>query len=106
MSDRQRLLFFGDSLVAGVGDPTGRGWVGRVVAASFGLGFPLTAYNLGVRAETSEQVAARWRSEALPRLTAVTDARIILSFGANDTTIEQGRLRVAPFLLSRFDGTR
>jgi acyl-CoA thioesterase-1 len=88
------LLFFGDSLVAGVGDPSGQGWVGRVVAASFGGGLPFTAYNLGVRRETSEQVAARWRSEALPRLSPEADVRIVVSFGANDTTIEHGRLRV------------
>ena len=43
----RRVLFFGDSIVAGVGDPEGRGWVGRVVAASFASGLPLTAYPLG-----------------------------------------------------------
>lgn len=92
----RRVAFIGDSLVAGVGDPTGMGWVGRVVAASFGLGLPLTAYNLGVRRETSEQVAVRWRSEAEPRLLPDTDARVVLSFGANDTTVEDGQLRVSP----------
>ena len=95
VSDR-RLLFFGDSLIAGVGDPTGRGWVGRVVAASFENGLPLTGYNLGVRRETSEQVAGRWYDETLPRLLPESDARIVVSFGANDTTIEHGRLRAAP----------
>jgi acyl-CoA thioesterase I len=90
----QRVLFFGDSLVAGVGDPKGVGWVGRVVAASFGAGLPITAYNLGVRRETSEQVARRWRGEALPRLLPESDCRMALSFGANDTTAEHGRLRV------------
>ncbi len=92
----RRVAFFGDSLVAGVGDPTGMGWVGRVVAASFGLGLPLTAYNLGVRRETSEQVAVRWRCETEPRLLPDTDARVVLSFGANDTTAEDGQLRVSP----------
>jgi lysophospholipase L1-like esterase len=92
----QRVAFIGDSLVAGVGDPTGMGWVGRVVAASFGLGLPLTAYNLGVRRETSEQIAARWRAEMTPRLLPGADARVVLSFGANDTTVENGQLRVAP----------
>ncbi|HEX5309770.1 MAG TPA: GDSL-type esterase/lipase family protein [Solirubrobacteraceae bacterium] len=90
----RRVLFFGDSLVAGVGDPAGMGWVGRVVAAAFAEGLALTVYNLGVRGETSEQVAARWRAEALPRVLAGTETRIVLSFGANDTTIEDGRLRV------------
>jgi hypothetical protein len=89
-----RALFFGDSLVAGVRDPGGKGWVARVVAASFAEGLPLTAYNLGVRGETSQQVAARWRAESLPRLLPSTDARIVLSFGANDTTVEGGGLRV------------
>jgi len=94
--DDRRLLFIGDSLVAGVGDPAGMGWVGRAVAASFELGLPLTAYNLGVRGETSEQVAERWRAESLPRLPPATGRKIVLSFGANDTTVESGSLRVAP----------
>lgn len=90
----RRVLFFGDSLVAGVRDPAGKGWVGRVVAASFAEGLPLTAYNLGVRGETSQQVAARWRAEALPRLMPGIDHMVVLSCGANDTTVEDGRLRV------------
>jgi acyl-CoA thioesterase I len=94
--DDRRVLYFGDSHVAGVGDPAGMGWVGRVVASSFQQGLPLTAYNLGVRGETSAQVAARWRAEALPRLTPGSDARVVLSFGANDTTIENGHIRVEP----------
>jgi lysophospholipase L1-like esterase len=95
MADR-RVLFFGDSLVAGVGDPSGRGWVGRVVEASFAAGVPVTAYNLGVRAETSVQVASRWRQETGPRISPAADIRIVLSFGANDTTIEGGQERVDP----------
>jgi acyl-CoA thioesterase-1 len=92
----RRVLFFGDSFVAGVGDPTGRGWVGRVVAASFDAGLPLVAYNLGVRRETSLEVAARWREEARPRLRAQASYGVVLGFGVNDTTAEDGRLRVEP----------
>jgi acyl-CoA thioesterase-1 len=90
----QRVLFFGDSHVVGVGDPTGLGWVGRVVAASFAAGTPLTAYNLGVRGETSVQVASRWRQETRARLLPSADTRLVVSFGANDTTIEGGQERV------------
>jgi acyl-CoA thioesterase I len=90
----RRVLFFGDSLVAGVGDPAGGGWVARVVAACCERGVPLTAYNLGVRRETSIEVAARLSAEAAPRIPPGADARIVLSFGANDTTIEDGALRV------------
>ncbi len=93
MRDR-RLLFFGDSLVVGVGDPTGLGWVGRVVAAAFAADMPVTPYNLGVRAQTSVDVAARWRSEAQPRLLARATTGLVLSFGANDTTIRAGERRV------------
>jgi len=97
----QRVLFFGDSHVAGVGDPAGLGWVGRVVAASFAAGTPLTAYNLGVRAETSLQVASRWRQETRARLLPGADTRIVVSFGANDTTIDDG---VAPVEAERSCG--
>jgi lysophospholipase L1-like esterase len=92
----RRILFFGDSLVAGVGDPEGCGWVGRLAAASFEAGEPITAYNLGVRRQTSVQVASRWRSEAAPRLETDAHPRVVFSFGVNDTTIENQRLRVDP----------
>ena len=93
MVDR-RVLFFGDSLLAGVGDPSGRGWVGRVVEASFAAGVPVTGYNLGVRGETSVQVASRWRGETRPRLVPGAETRIVMSFGANDTTVEGAEQRV------------
>lgn len=79
MCDR-RLLFFGDSFTAGAGDPTALGWVGRVAAACQ----PLTAYNLGVRGETSVQVAARWQGEAWPRLRADAPHGVVFAVGAND----------------------
>jgi acyl-CoA thioesterase I len=89
-----RVLFFGDSLVAGVGDPAGGGWVARVLGACAAGGTPMTAYNLGVRRETSTQVVARWRAEAAPRIARGVDARLVVSFGANDETVEDGTVRV------------
>jgi acyl-CoA thioesterase I len=91
-----RLLVFGDSFVAGVGDPCGQGWVGRVVAAAFAAGCPITAYSLGVRRETSVEVAVRWRFEAMTRLAPGADCRVVFAVGANDTTLEEGAQRVAP----------
>lgn len=88
------VLFFGDSLVAGIGDPAGGGWVARVVSACFDQGLQVTAYNLGVRGQTSVQVANRWRAEAAPRMLPGSDARIVVSFGTNDTTLEGGAIRV------------
>src|SRR4051794_2907808 len=94
--DDLRLLCFGDSFTAGVGDPRGQGWVGRVAEAAFAAGRPLSAYALGVRRETSVEVAVRWRFEATPRLAREADCRVVFAVGANDTTIENGVPRVAP----------
>jgi lysophospholipase L1-like esterase len=94
----RRVLFFGDSFVAGVGDPAGLGWVGRVVAASYAAGAGLTAYNLGVRGATSVEVAARWRAEARPRMLADAGYGVVFSFGINDTMSDDGRVRVEPGL--------
>jgi lysophospholipase L1-like esterase len=92
--DDRRILFFGDSFVAGVGDPVGGGWVGRVSAASAAAGLPFLAYNLGIRHETSSDVVLRLRAEAAPRRAPEADCRLVLSVGANDTSVEDGRLRV------------
>jgi lysophospholipase L1-like esterase len=90
------LLFFGDSHVAGVGDSSALGWAGRIAASAFAAGVPVTHYNLGVRGETSVEIASRLCVEALPRLAPGLDTRIVVSFGVNDTTQEGGRVRVEP----------
>jgi acyl-CoA thioesterase I len=94
--DDLRLLCFGDSFTAGVGDRHGRGWVGRVVEAAHAAGRPLMAYNLGVRRETSVEVAVRWRFEAMPRLLAGADCRVVFAVGTNDATDEGDGPRVPP----------
>ena len=62
-----RICFIGDELVAGVGDPRGLGWVGRVNAHST-FDLPATFLTLAVPSETTKQMAARWEAEVLPRL--------------------------------------
>ena len=97
MAPDRRILCFGDSFTAAVGDPTGLGWVGRVVAASHGDALPVTAYNLGVRGDTSADVAARFEAEVQARTrNANASYGVVLAFGANDMTVENNRLRVAP----------
>lgn len=81
-----RICFFGDSIINGTGDDDGLGWVGRVVAQARRGGSDLTAYNLGIRRDTSGDVAARWMQEARLRLPAEDDCRLVFSFGANDCT--------------------
>jgi acyl-CoA thioesterase I len=91
ISADRRVCFIGDSYVAGVGDPEHRGWVGRVVAGS-----PVTAYNLGVRRDTSEDVRKRLPAETGVRWVAGCDNRLVVSFGVNDTTEVDGAVRIAP----------
>jgi acyl-CoA thioesterase I len=91
-----RICFFGDSFVAGVGDPAGLGWVGRLARALHAEGTPLTVYNLGVRGNTSADVLARFDSELRARLRPGTDTRVVVSFGVNDTMLDGGVPRVAP----------
>lgn len=89
-----RVCFVGDSFVNGTDDPTCLGWTGRVCAAAWSAGHEVTLYNLGVRRDTSAEIAARWEAEVTRRLPVEYDGRVIFSFGVNDTTIEEGRQRV------------
>lgn len=86
-----RVTVLGDSYVAGIGDPEHRGWVGRVAAAS---ARPLTVYNLGVRRDTSADVAARWAREVAARRAPGSVERLVLAVGVNDTTLIDGACRV------------
>ncbi len=89
-----RVCFFGDSFTAGVGDPTGAGWVGPVAAAARDAGQQLTAYGLGVRRDTSVDVAGRWLGEARNRLRDGDRYGVVLAFGTNDVDEQEGRRRV------------
>jgi acyl-CoA thioesterase I len=79
-----RLMFIGDSIVAGTGDPECRGWAGRVAAASFRSGIELTAYNLGIGGDPSGGVLARWRDEVTRRINPDIENRLVAQFGVND----------------------
>lgn len=89
-----RVCFVGDSFVQGTGDTAGGGWVQRVAAAAADAGYDLTAYNLGVRRDTSTDIAARWQPECDARLRAECSPCLVFSFGANDMTAEGTSLRV------------
>jgi lysophospholipase L1-like esterase len=88
-----RVCFVGDSFVQGTWDPECRGWVGRVAAAARSRGYNITAYNLGVRKDTSRDIRDRWEAECQARFRWEGTARVVFSFGANDMTEESGRLR-------------
>jgi hypothetical protein len=74
---------------------TAWGGPARVVAAARRRGFDVTSYNLGVRSDTSADVADRWLDEAARRLPAGSVARLVFSFGTNDCILDgQGGVRV------------
>ncbi len=89
-----RVCFIGDSFTAGTGDETGQGWVRPLVAEARESGTSLTAYELGVRRETSLDVARRFHPEVAARLRDGDDLRVVLSVGANDVSAPAGRARV------------
>jgi acyl-CoA thioesterase I len=90
------VFFVGDSFVAGVGDPQHRGWVGRLAERAHRVGAPITAYNLGVRRDTSDDILRRWADEVAVRRAAGAQERLVVSFGVNDTTDDGRATRVAP----------
>ena len=96
------IVFLGASLVAGVGDPKGQGWVSRVVGRTNHPDLELTAYNLGVRGDTSADVLARWKGECAPRWRGRAEKRIVVSVGGNDAatgiTLARHRLNLANIL--------
>lgn len=94
MKADHRICFIGDSFVHGTADETGLGWVGRVSIAARQSGHAVTAYNLGVRRNTSTDIRKRWSPECETRFGTDFDCRIVFSFGANDMTLENGVLRV------------
>ena len=90
-----RICFIGDSYVQGTGDDDCLGWAGRLCVNARRAGHNLTGYNLGVRRETSADIARRWLVECAPRLTVTTENHVVFSFGLNDVTVENGARRVA-----------
>ena len=77
--------FYGDSFVAGFGDPTGLGWVGRVSAQAHEHGTPFRAVNHGVPGATGVAIVEQWlRATADPRNRELPDTKVVFSFGTND----------------------
>jgi len=89
-----RICFIGDSYVNGTGDDECLGWTGRLCADARQSGRDLTHYNLGIRRNTSADIAARWQREAAARVAPEMDGRLVFSFGVNDCVIEDGQRRI------------
>lgn len=96
------LVFIGDSLVTGVGDPKGQGWVTRVIGRTAHPDLEVTAYNLGVRGDSSADVSHRWSTECPARWAGRTERRLVVSVGTEDAregvTLARHRLNLANIL--------
>lgn len=92
-----RICFFGDSVSVGTGDSACRGWPSYLCAAEMqDRGHSISCYNLGVRAETSRDIAKRWKAESIARLPPHVDGRLVFMFGLNDAADFNGMgVRVA-----------
>ena len=90
-----RVCCIGDSITLGTGDTAMLGWPGRIGQAEIAHGHDLTVYNQGIRADTSQLIAARWQAECRARLPEAFAGGLVFAFGVNDTAQEaDGSLRV------------
>ncbi|NIZ01806.1 GDSL-type esterase/lipase family protein [Thalassospira lucentensis] len=105
MSDAKighRICCFGDSLVNGVRDGEKGGWpmrLGRRMLAEAKR--DVTVYNLGIRAETTEGLKARWKFEAGLRMVPEFPSVLVFGFGVHDANHAEERgeetsMRVSP----------
>lgn len=85
-----RICFVGDSITVGSGDTDFLGWPGRACVAETRRGHDVTLYNNGVRGDTTDMIAPRWRSECEARLPDHVNGHLVFSFGVNDMAEEAG----------------
>ena len=91
---QMRICFIGDSFVSGAYDDECLGWVGRICAAARRRKHDVSPYNLGVRGETSVQIARRWRTEAEMRQSPQQEGRLVFEFGVNDAREVNGKRQI------------
>lgn len=85
-----RICFIGDSITNGTLDGDYLGWPGRLCVAERAAGHDLTLYNLGVRADTSADIAGRWLDECTVRLPEHVNGALVFAFGVNDAAEQEG----------------
>jgi len=90
-----QLLFIGDSLTLGVNDAEKLSWPGRICKELDPQGTRISAYNLGVRASSTDHIEARWENEVECRILPDIPTLLIFCMGAPDAvkniSLEQTR---------------
>lgn len=92
MNSDLNICVLGDGFVKGVGDRELRGWAGRLMMETVREHGMINYYNLGIPDQSSVDIARRI-GELTPRLPVGADNRLILSFGVEDTLLENGKPR-------------
>ncbi|WP_419780539.1 SGNH/GDSL hydrolase family protein [Maridesulfovibrio sp.] len=90
-----QLLFIGDSLTLGVNDAEKLSWPGRICKELDPQGTMISAYNLGVRASSTDHIEDRWKNEIECRILPDIPTLLIFCMGAPDAvkniSLEQTR---------------
>lgn len=101
--DQLRICVVGDELAAGVGDPKGLGWLGRVTARTHSPALTMV-FPLVVPGETTTALSARWEGEFNRRATGApeVDQRLVIALGRADVdadlSVARSRLNLANML--------
>ncbi|WP_337996844.1 GDSL-type esterase/lipase family protein [Oleispirillum naphthae] len=91
---KHSVCFIGDETLLGLRDPEGFGWPQRLTRAERDAGHAVIAYGLGVEADTTADVARRWRAEAEARLSTLPASALVFCFGLNDQAADGDGVRV------------
>lgn len=89
------IYFVGDSITLGWRDEEAAGWPARLMRRLHRRGHAITGYNLGIRGDTSREIADRWQAEVQRRQRG-PNALIVFAFGVNDAKIEPDGRRSMP----------
>ncbi|MBL8581626.1 MAG: hypothetical protein JNL61_05285 [Rhizobiaceae bacterium] len=80
------IYFLGDSITLGWRDEDLGGWPARLMRRLAGQGYSITGYNLGVRGDTSGEIAERWEQE-VGRRQRGSNSLLVFAFGVNDAKV-------------------
>lgn len=91
----EAIYFLGDSITLGWRDEDHGGWPARLMRRLAGRGYRITGYNLGVRGDTSAEIAERWEQEVGRRQRGAS-ALLVFAFGVNDAKLAPDGTPVTP----------
>lgn len=101
-----RIIALGNQVLTGIGDPRAMGWLGRVLAKTDPSGSLLESYQLAVPDETTEELAARWETEANRRISPDVENYLVLALGDHDLDVDISTARCRLHLANILDSAQ